>query len=179
MALQRIGEILESEAGRHIKLEGKYIDDYVLGDMTSTVYPVNGGMEDWGYAAGWDFGDDATILDCKPETYVLNNVLQSKEAYAHIRSAVYLIETSNSKIPNESFLGGRSSYRHSNGQLLIQGDSITSIGLDGYDGYINRNIRLSLAIIDASKPYILITGVVPLNEEGTLFEVEWKVNGCF
>ena len=30
------------------------IRDYVLGDMSSTVYPVNGGMEDWAYGASWD-----------------------------------------------------------------------------------------------------------------------------
>ena len=27
---------------------------YAMGDMTSVVYPVGGGMEDWAYGAGWD-----------------------------------------------------------------------------------------------------------------------------
>ncbi len=30
------------------------IEEYILGDMSSTIYPVNGGMEDWGYAAAFD-----------------------------------------------------------------------------------------------------------------------------
>lgn len=34
--------------------------------MTSTVYEVRGGVEDWAYAAGWDIGKDATIYECTP-----------------------------------------------------------------------------------------------------------------
>ena len=35
--------------------------------MTSVVYPVNGGLEDWVYAAGWDYEDsNAALLKCTP-----------------------------------------------------------------------------------------------------------------
>jgi len=30
------------------------IDSYIFGDISSTIYPVNGGLEDWAYGAGWD-----------------------------------------------------------------------------------------------------------------------------
>jgi hypothetical protein len=40
--------------------------------MASTVYPVGGGMEDWGYGAGWDVEPEATIDYCKPTTYKLD-----------------------------------------------------------------------------------------------------------
>jgi hypothetical protein len=31
---------------------------YILGDISSTIYPVRGGLEDWAYGAGWDFQED-------------------------------------------------------------------------------------------------------------------------
>jgi len=34
--------------------------------MSKTIYPVGGGMEDWGYAASWDHYDDATLEICTP-----------------------------------------------------------------------------------------------------------------
>lgn len=35
------------------------------------VYPVDGGMEDWAYAASWDneFTDPAPVTPCNPPTY--------------------------------------------------------------------------------------------------------------
>ena len=45
------------------------IKEYILGDMTSTVYPVGGGMEDWAYGAGWDNKAlDAGFYRCTPQT---------------------------------------------------------------------------------------------------------------
>lgn len=57
-------------AGETIRLpSGSAIRKYVLGDMTSTVYPVGGGMEDWGYGAGWDNVDsNAGFYKCTPRT---------------------------------------------------------------------------------------------------------------
>mmetsp|Transcript_11442 Transcript_11442/g.11452 ORF Transcript_11442/g.11452 Transcript_11442/m.11452 type:complete len:178 (+) Transcript_11442:457-990(+) len=66
MAFERIGEIMISEAGSKIKKGNQYIDDFELGDMTTVVYPVNGGLEDWAYGAGWDEGSDATVHECTP-----------------------------------------------------------------------------------------------------------------
>jgi hypothetical protein len=40
--------------------------------MSSTVYPVGGGLEDWGYAAGWDYSKGATVGQCKPKYYPLD-----------------------------------------------------------------------------------------------------------
>ena len=31
--------------------------EYELGDLSSTIYPVNGGLEDWAYGASWDNKD--------------------------------------------------------------------------------------------------------------------------
>ena len=60
--LAAAGDEIQSLTGR-----GK-IKKYILGDMTSTVYPVGGGMEDWGYGAGWDKGSNASFDKCTPTT---------------------------------------------------------------------------------------------------------------
>ena len=53
-------------------LPGYFVKPYGLGDMTSTVYAVRGGLEDWAYAAGWDTQEGTgTMSECKPVTYSL------------------------------------------------------------------------------------------------------------
>jgi hypothetical protein len=47
-----------------------------------------------------------------------------------------------------------------------------------FDGHINRNLRLSTAMIDMSKPYIYITQMVQVDKINELYEVHFKVNGC-
>ena len=42
--------------------------------MSSTVYAVRGGMEDWGYGAGWDDRDSGATMDrCIPTSYPLED----------------------------------------------------------------------------------------------------------
>jgi hypothetical protein len=38
------------------------ISKYLFGDISSTIYPVNGGLEDWAYGGGWDFSENASFL---------------------------------------------------------------------------------------------------------------------
>ena len=45
-----------------------------------------------------------------------------------------------------------------------------------FDGHINRNIRLAIAMIDTAKPYIEI---VKTKESEEKIEITWQVNGCF
>ena len=40
---------------------GTSIIEYLHGDMTSIVYAVGGGLEDWAYGAGFDYADGATL----------------------------------------------------------------------------------------------------------------------
>jgi len=55
--LESIGKAMKNMSGGEIVKEesGYAIDEYVFGDISSTIYPVNGGLEDWAYGAGWDF----------------------------------------------------------------------------------------------------------------------------
>jgi len=45
-----------------------------------------------------------------------------------------------------------------------------------HDGHINRNIRLALAIIDLSQPYIFITKYDERDDDTV--QITWQVNGC-
>jgi hypothetical protein len=93
-----------------------YDVDFEVGDMTTTVYPVGGGMEDWAYGAGWDRAKDATLSKCTPQTYLLSekeNKVSFKDS-AHIRTAIYLIETSMNKLPRDYTLGCRYEQRSTN-----------------------------------------------------------------
>ena len=72
VALHNLGSAMLDAAGGDIQslAANLTIKKYILGDMTSTVYPVGGGMEDWGYGAGWDNsrGSDAGFDKCLPQT---------------------------------------------------------------------------------------------------------------
>lgn len=61
-ALESIGWIMKNETGKniHAKQNRRGISEYIFGDISSTIYPVNGGLEDWGYGGGWDEDQDAT-----------------------------------------------------------------------------------------------------------------------
>lgn len=50
---------------------------------------------------------------------------------------------------------------------------------DGYNGLINRNIRLAMTMIDISKPYIFVETIKKIKVEGQdLLQVEFQLNGC-
>ena len=114
------------------------IPNYVVGDMTSTVYAVDGGMEDWSYAGSWEKGPIST---CNPNTY--NSYSENKTKYDSVpnalRSMTLLAETHENKKPNVESLG-------SNENLFN----------DNFYGNIARNIRLSLSMTDFASPYILL-----------------------
>ena len=76
--------------------------------MTSTVYAVGGGFEDWAYGGGWDHGRDASMQACTPTTApALPDDFFTRVDSSQVRSAVYLIETHDNKHPKESSYGGR------------------------------------------------------------------------
>ena len=46
-----------------------------------------------------------------------------------------------------------------------------------HDGHINRNIRISMALIEASQPYIEIVSYNQSTEGNVT--IKWRVNGCY
>lgn len=124
--------------------------DYELGDLSSTIYPVNGGLEDWAYGASWDNQDpDAAIpgSSCKPKTYPLEADLNYDDA-STVNSMIYIIETDNHKKPPEWTLGGRDVDSEGN----IQG--VYDVSNSGLNGHVNRNIRLIQTFVEMIEPWI-------------------------
>lgn len=64
-----MGWIMKNETGTFIsrKQDKSKILEYHFGDISSKIYPVSGGLEDWGYGAGWDReNEEATVFQCEP-----------------------------------------------------------------------------------------------------------------
>jgi hypothetical protein len=162
------------------------IRQYPIGDMTSTVYPVGGGLEDWAYGAGFDKTEGATLSQCKPRTYSISDDFFSSETDEFIRTAIYLIETDNHKNPDENSYGSRDITAERDGSVMIAPDSIYSKVDLKTNGHINRNIRAAMTMIDMAKPYVVVISVT----EGTSSsssststrsgsaKVTFKINGC-
>ena len=88
----------------------------VVGRINSMVYPVDGGMEDWLYAAGWD---KAVLKSCDglkdSPTYLRgsssNNSDLSNGESAN-RALVFLVEASNKKVIKDDTLGDSLNVSH-------------------------------------------------------------------
>ena len=134
---------------------------YKTGDMSSTVYPVRGGMEDWAYGGSWE-GSPIITKPCKPNTYggySENKVKYEDYPYA-LRSVMYLLEISYDKNPEQKELG-RKNYDcilklrdNAFFDKKLNQKEINYCGEDNIDGYIPKILRLSLALIDILSPYL-------------------------
>ncbi|EGZ04509.1 hypothetical protein PHYSODRAFT_536296 [Phytophthora sojae] len=142
---QQLSRIM-SRFGGKFEDSGEYYPD---GTMNDVVYPVDGGMEDWGYAASWEneFTTPKPIRTCNPTSF--GGYPRAKTQYnnATHRAFNVLIETSHSKQPNASSLGDSSTLS----------DEALSDYLPASEmvGHIPRNVRLSLLYIDLVQPYLL------------------------
>ena len=77
-----------------------------------------------------------------------------------VRSAIYLIETTNRKDPLVSTYGSDT--------------NLFCVGCSG-DGFVPRNIRLLAAYIDLLEPYVIFHTPVVSSGEVT---ISWVINGC-
>ena len=118
------------------------IKNYRADTMTKLIYSCNGAMEDWAYAYSWSnlTSDQALPKGCFPTTFPFDNKDLRVNTQA-IRLPLYLVETADQKAPDVSLYGSRRGVDH-----------VKCCG-----GHIPRNIRMSLAIIDLTAPYILYT----------------------
>lgn len=107
-----------------------------MGRINSLIYPVDGGMEDWLYAAGWDKSivqNNCAGLN-KNERYVgyfksgsqnsFNLRKLKEEAKENViahgnRALVFLVETSNAKAPHKDSLGGYNKVRNPIRKIIV------------------------------------------------------------
>lgn len=104
--------------------------------MNDLVYPVHGGMEDWGYAASWD---RPSSKPCTPRSYGGYHPSRTTYNDAMARAYTVLVETSDAKAPPASTYGGE-------GGVYAPGQPD--------DGHVPRNMRLALAAIDLLQPHV-------------------------
>ena len=72
---------------------------------------------------------------------------------------------------------GNSGEEDEEGDFQVMTDSVQSTDPEaGFNGHINRNIRLAMALIDMSKPYIFIERILSLKIEGEdMLQIEFKL----
>ena len=121
-----IGQAMSAYAGAYD--EGRY----PTGRSNDILYPVNGGMEDWGYAASWEPNP------CNPNTYGGYAPEKTQYTSAMTRAFNILVETSRRKGPFNRDYG-------------TNADVWTPEG-EG-DGHVPRNIRLIFQVSDFVQPY--------------------------
>ncbi|KAL3666154.1 hypothetical protein V7S43_008942 [Phytophthora oleae] len=165
---QQIARIMSRFGGKFEESNDYYPD----GTMNDVVYAVNGGMEDWGYAASWEnkFTTPKPIKQCNPSSFGGYSADKTMYNNATHRAFNVLIETSDSKQPNATSLGDSSALS----------DEALSDYLPTTDmiGHVPRNVRLSLLYIDLVQPYVLWK-TNPLNatvQETATFK--WEVAGA-
>jgi hypothetical protein len=171
---------MSSAGGESFSVGTYLIHEYPTGDMTSVVYPVGGGMEDWAYGAGWDNkSPDAAITSCSPKTYKLDSDFFTKTPLDHIRTAIYLIEMDRSKDPSSLSYGSRAMLKNNaTGVQFYDRNSVYDTSKEHkHNGQINKNLRTTLQMIDMAKPYISVQSV-NRRKGSTLLEVEFTVEGC-
>ena len=133
------------------KNEKNNIKQYGLGDMTSTVYPLDGALEDWAYG-GWEFFQSKNTSDinpikiCKPDSFNKDyNMLwnyndNNNNEYFYdykLRCLIYLAEASNNKIPDEKEYGINDFDLEGNTR-----DVFDFYKTNNFYGHIPRNMRL-------------------------------------
>ncbi|KAJ8902278.1 hypothetical protein NDN08_006685 [Rhodosorus marinus] len=152
LAMVKLANRMRDYAGK----AGDYESEYKVGDMGSTVYPVNGGMEDWGYGASWN-----DRIKCSPRTLGGYDLERTDYSDGSHRCLSYLVETGMEKRPDEQKLG-------TNEEPLVTGGR--------GDGHVPRNLRLLIAAADALEPYVALNNVTVDSDS---LSCTWYVGGAF
>ena len=153
-AFNSIGKIMV-KLSSSLENRNKHINDYKLGDMTSTVYPLDGALEDWAYG-GWENKEYEErginlrpIKTCVSESFnpykmVWNNNLNNSfinDDYK-LRCLMYLAESSDLKQPQVEYYG------INNFNMNKMGDIFDFYKTTNFFGFIPRNMRLMYSGID-------------------------------
>ena len=159
------------------------IPNYKLGDMTSTVYPLDGALEDWAYG-GWEFYEKNKnginpIKSCKPDSFyndynmfwnTNNNSDTNLDYYDYkLRCLIYLAEASYNKMPNEKEYGIND---------FENRDIFNFYETTDFYGHIPRNMRLIYTGVDliSASIYIDIEKIIVTNNDIIIYNISLKFN---
>ncbi len=133
--------------------------------MTDTVYAVDGGLEDWAYAAGFEENEG-----CRPSTFV-GYALSRTQNYTRnggsLRTIMYLIESSDQYTPIESSLGTVEQFWPT---LETSEKSAEELG------HVSRNMRVVLKMSEMLAPGVIFPER-PSVRGGTVY-VSMMFYGC-
>ena len=154
-AFDSIGKIMVKFSTSE-KNEKNNINKYNIGDMTQTVYPLDGALEDWAYG-GWEkyesFGNNNInpIKTCKPDSFNTNynmfwnmNTKDDNKYFDYkLRCLIYLAEASYKKMPEEKYYGINDFDMEGNTRDVFDFYQTTD-----FFGHIPRNMRLIYSGVD-------------------------------
>ena len=125
-----------------------------MGSTSEVVYPVRGGMEEWGYAASWfnRYNQVKTVPN------KCGNSIPVVITEGSNRCLVFLVETENKKKPPKSSLGDNRDV------FLISNNT--------RDFWIPVLMRQITVVLDVLRPYSMIVGV-------SSERIRWNVGGCY
>ena len=175
-AFKHLSLAMKEQAGpsRPFIEDMELISEYSTGDVTTVIESLNGQFNDWAYAAGWDdsLSGEAVILECAPSTEPALDSAFYEQADLKVASAAFRILADSELDPAEATYGSREivfddpdNLDTSDFQVLVESVVDLDIQKD-FNGHINRNIRLSTAMIDMAKPYIWIDAITAIKEDG-------------
>ena len=174
-AFKTIGEVMRDASSSELNQKTR-IPDYLLGDMTSTVYPVNGGLEDWAYGGSWenDYVDQKPIKICRADSFgkydmewkEKNNLNKEK-----LKCLMYLAETADDKKPIESTLGNDDAFKN---KSIFDFENTKN-----FYGHIPRNMRLIYSGSDLISASIFIDASKITTKEDTKQVIfPYRIMGC-
>ena len=191
-AFHSIGEIMVKYSSSKDNKDNN-IKDYELGDMSSTVYPLDGALEDWAYG-GWENYENEMrginlrpIKTCKPNSFSpyemtwnhkedLNIYSNSIVDYDYkLRCLMYLAEASDSKSPKKD------KYGINNFNLDNNGDIFDFYKTTKFFGHIPRNMRLMYSGIDliSASIYMDVDNIQKIkNDISTKVIIPFLFMGC-
>ena len=167
------------------------INKYGLGDMTSTVYALDGALEDWAYG-GWEKyellkGDNINpIKACKPDSFNKNynmfwnfsNINYTFNYDYKLRCLIYLAEASYNKIPEEKKYGINDFDIKEDSRDIFDFYQTTN-----FFGHIPRNMRLVYTGVDLISASIYldiknIKSIPDLNNNKIQYNIPFIFMGC-
>ncbi|OMJ83263.1 hypothetical protein SteCoe_15851 [Stentor coeruleus] len=146
-----------------------------VGTMSDVVYPVNGGLEDWAYAGGWD----------NQKSPCFSQNFSNPEG---LRQAFFLVEAHDNKSPKSSLYGNVEEVKTGGGGLIPQYIRMTLSLTDIAKPYITHKVtRIPAGVliewelwgcIDVVYTQIYYTVTVSSNEWETWNSTQKFTGGC-
>ena len=187
-AFNNIGKIMVKSSSSKDNLDNN-IKDYILGDMTSKLYPLDGALEDWAYG-GWENNINKKykikfkpIKTCKPDSFseyhmtwnfsnINENIYSDIDNDYKLRCLMFLVEASDNKEPK--------SLKYGNKNLTT--DIFDFYNTKNFFGLIPRNMRMIYSGIDLISASIYLDiqniSIKSINDYSNQITIPFLFMGC-